>query len=212
MPRPLKLAAQAYLAIEERIVTLALEPGSLISERRLIEMIGLGRTPVREAMQRLSWEGLIEVRPRAGIKIADIRAEDCAKVVELRQVLEPRLARSAARFATPNLLEDVRACRAMMLQSLPNQDAEMFLKADKGFDEAMMAAAENSYLTNILAPLQTHSRRFWYRYFSRDSMERLGHGHIAVMDAVLARDDLRAYQSMETLMGVMAIHAQALKD
>lgn len=212
MPQPPNLATQAYLEIEERIVTLSLEPGSLISERNLIEMIGLGRTPLREAMQRLSWEGLIEVRPRAGIKIADIRAEDCAKVVELRQVLEPRLARAAARFATPNLLEDVRKYRQMMMDSLPEQDAKLYLKADKGFDVAMMAAAENSYLTNILAPLQTHSRRFWYRYFSRDSMERLGQAHLTVMDAVLARDDLRAYQSMETLMGVMAIHAQALKD
>ncbi|MDA5093152.1 GntR family transcriptional regulator [Aliiroseovarius sp. KMU-50] len=212
MSQNLNLANQAYLAIEEKIVTLALEPGSLISERKLIEMIGLGRTPVREAMQRLSWEGLIEVRPRAGFKISEIRAEDCAKVVELRQVLEPRLARAAARFITPNLLEDVKTYRQMMLDSLPAQDAKLYLKADKGFDVAVMAAAENIYLTNILAPLQTHSRRFWYRYFSRDSMERLGQAHITVMDAVLARDDLRAYQSMETLMGVVAIHAQALKD
>lgn len=212
MSKPHNLATQAYFAIEERIVTLALEPGSLISERNLIEMIGLGRTPVREAMQRLQWEGLIEVRPRAGIKIADIRADDCAKVVELRQVLEPRLARSAARFATPNLLENIQTYRQMMLDSLPGQDAKLYLKADKGFDEALMAAAENPYLTNILAPLQTHSRRFWYRYFSRDSMARLGQVHISVMDAVLMRDDLRAFQTMETLMGVVAIHAQALKD
>ncbi len=212
MSQPPNLATQAYLAIEEQIVTLALEPGSLISERNLIEMIGLGRTPVREAMQRLSWEGLIEVRPRAGIKISDIRAEDCAKVTELRQVLEPRLARSAARYATPNLLDDIQKYRQLMLDSLPDQDAKLYLKADKGFDVAMMGSAENPYLTNILAPLQTHSRRFWYRYFSRESMGRLAQGHIAVMDAILARDDLRAFQQMETLMGVVAIHAQALKD
>ncbi|MBT2131931.1 GntR family transcriptional regulator [Aliiroseovarius lamellibrachiae] len=212
MTQPPNLATQAYLAIEERIVTLQLEPGSIISERKLIEVTKMGRTPLREAMQRLSWEGLIEVRPRSGIKIADIRAEDCSKVIELRKVLEPRLARAAARFATPRQLEDVRISQQMMQDALPDLDAELYLKADKAFDQAMTSACENQYLNNILGPLQTHARRFWYRYFSRDSMRRLGEGHIAVMDAVLAREDVRAFQTMETLMGVMAIHAQALKD
>ncbi len=134
-------------------------------------------------------------------------------MIELRQVLEPRLARAAARFATPQQLAAVQLSRDMMRESLPTQDAKLFLKADKAFDQALTSACENQYLNNILGPLQTHSRRFWYRYFSRDSMQRLGgDGHIAVMDAVLARDDLRAFQTMETLMGVMAIHAQALKD
>lgn len=57
------LAEQAYRVLERSIVTLELEPGAIVNERSLIELTGMGRTPIREAIQRLAWEGLVEVRP-----------------------------------------------------------------------------------------------------------------------------------------------------
>ncbi|RVB34886.1 GntR family transcriptional regulator, partial [Mesorhizobium sp. M7A.F.Ca.CA.001.07.2.1] len=65
-------ATRAYHVLEHMIVTLELAPASFVTEGALIDRLGLGRTPVREAIQRLAWEGLLDVRPRAGIAIAPL--------------------------------------------------------------------------------------------------------------------------------------------
>ena len=85
------------------IVTLKLEPGSTLTEGGLIERVDLGRTPVREAIQRLAWEGLLEIRPRSGVKIAELDPADFPKVLAVREGVEmvlawgphPRTARSS---------------------------------------------------------------------------------------------------------------------
>ena len=91
-------SAKAYLGLERLIVTLELAPGAVVTERVLIERLSLGRTPVREAIQRLTWEGLLEVRPRAGIVVAPLNAGDWLRVIDARRGVEAILARSAARF------------------------------------------------------------------------------------------------------------------
>ncbi len=105
-------AARAYRALERMIVTLELAPGSVATEGALIERLGLGRTPVREAIQRLAWEGLIEVRPRAGLAIAPLHAGDWLRVLDARRGVEIVLARSAARFVTREAADAVSRCGA----------------------------------------------------------------------------------------------------
>ena len=94
------LAGQAYLMLERDIVTLRLAPGQLLTEAFLIDRFGMGRTPVREAVQRLAWEGLMEIRPRAGVAVAALDPSDFAKVLEARRGVELVLAKSAARYAS----------------------------------------------------------------------------------------------------------------
>src|SRR3954466_10672920 len=107
-------AARAYRLLERMIVTLDLAPGSVATEGALIERVGLGRTPVREAIQRLAWEGLIEIRPRAGLAIAPLRAGDWVRVLDARSGVEQVLARSAARNATPQAAEQFNAAALAM--------------------------------------------------------------------------------------------------
>ena len=90
-------AMRAYRALEKMIVTLELPPRTVTTEGALIDVLKLGRTPVREAIQRLSWEGLVEVRPRAGLAIAPLNASDWLKVIDARRGLEVTLAKTAAR-------------------------------------------------------------------------------------------------------------------
>ena len=80
------VAAKAYRTLEHMIVTLELAPASFVTEGALIERLGLGRTPVREAIQRLAWEGLLDVRPRAGIAIAPLHPGDWLRVLDARCV------------------------------------------------------------------------------------------------------------------------------
>src|ERR1700754_170857 len=89
----------AYLALEHLIVTLALAPGALVTEKQLIDMAGRGRTPVREAIQKLAWQGPILVKPRVGLQVAEIGPRDHAHVMQVRRELEPIAAGLTAEHA-----------------------------------------------------------------------------------------------------------------
>lgn len=202
-------AQRAYRALEKMIVTLELPPAAVVTERVLIDSLDLGRTPVREAIQRLAWEGLIEIRPRAGLAIAPLRAQDWVLIVEARRGVETVLARAAARHASPanrlRLEEAARAMHAAVVQA----DVLAFLEADKMLDEIIGEASENIFATRVAAPLQTHSRRFWYRYHSEAGLARAAGHHVALIHAVLDRDEIRAALEAEKLMVMLRELAEA---
>ncbi|MGR4069769.1 GntR family transcriptional regulator [Halomonas sp. LR3S48] len=193
-------AHAAYRILESMIVTLKLRPGSVVTEKKLIDIVGLGRTPVREALQKLSWEGLIEIKPRAGVMVADIRPEDYLRVMEPRLVLEPLLARSAARYGDATHRARLAECAQAMQESARQQDIEGFLQADKEFDETLDQACDNRYLSKVLAPLQTHSRRFWFRFGSSQGPDISAGYHVKVMEAIERAEEDLAEQTMRELM------------
>jgi len=100
----------AYLALESLIVTHKLKPGSLVTEKQLIELTRQGRTPVREAIQKLAWQGLIMVRPRVGLQISQIEALDYDHIMQTRRQLEPLAARLVAINASDTDRAALRAC------------------------------------------------------------------------------------------------------
>jgi len=155
-------AAKAYRALERMIVTLELPPGNVATEGVLIERLGLGRTPVREAIQRLAWEGLVEVRPRSGLAIAPLHPGDWLRVIDARRGVEILLARSAARYVTRDAAARFHDAALGMQKAVVAGDVIGFLEADKALDEALALAAENPFAARVAAPLQTHSRRFWF--------------------------------------------------
>ena len=200
--------ARAYRALEGMIVTLALEPGSVLTEGALIDRVGLGRTPVREAIQRLAWEGLIEVRPRAGIAIAALQAADWPRVIEARLGVEIILARTAARFITPRLAESFRQAAVMMGNAAAGDDVPAFLEADKALDESLAAASDNPFAARLAAPLQTHSRRFWFRYQADKGLNESAKRHMWVIRAILNGDEDAAIQETENLMSMLLDNAR----
>jgi DNA-binding GntR family transcriptional regulator len=113
-PDEQSLSDRAYYAIRELIVTLELAPGSVVSERELMERLGVGRTPVREALRDLAREQLVEVFPRRGIFVSGVDVGDIAGLSEVRLVLESKAARLAAerrndadRAETDRLLDEL---------------------------------------------------------------------------------------------------------
>lgn len=190
----------AYLALEGLIVTLKLKPGSLVTERQLIELAGLGRTPVREAIQKLEWQGLIAVRPRAGLQITAIRPEDHADVMATRRQLEPLAADLVARHASDAQREQLVACAQTMTACSIHSDMEGFLAADKTFDEIMEEACPNRFMTAALAPLQTHARRLWFARADNRRMDRSVDLHVKVIRAVRNADGPAAAAAMADLI------------
>jgi DNA-binding GntR family transcriptional regulator len=194
------LAGQAYLMLERDIVTLRLAPGQLLTEAFLIERLGMGRTPVREAVQRLAWEGLMEIRPRAGVAVAALDPADFAKVLEARRGVELVLAKSAARYASSADDEAFAFVGSQMREAVGNGDVDLFLDADKAFDTVLAGAAANPYAARLAAPLQTHSRRFWFRLKRPDSLAKAVERHVALIEAIMARDEGAAVAAADALI------------
>lgn len=201
-------STRAYHALERMIVTLELAPGSVMTEGALIERLGLGRTPVREAVQRLAWEGLFDIRPRAGLAVAPLHAADWLKVLDARRGVEAVLARSAARFVTRDTASKFQAAALAMQAAVGDDDVVAYLAADKTLDEAMAAAADNIYAARTAAPLQTHSRRFWFRYRADASLSESAAHHVDIIRAVLDRDEEAAGREAERLIALLRIYAE----
>ena len=97
--QPGSLAEQAYRLLEAKLVTLELAPGALVAEKDLVDRVGIGRTPVREAIQRLSAEGLLQVLPRKGLVVTPLLRSDLLQIIEVRRVLERLMVVKAAERA-----------------------------------------------------------------------------------------------------------------
>ncbi len=203
------VSLRAYRAVERAIVTLDLAPGSMTTENALVERIGFGRTPLREAIQRLAWEGLIEIRPRAGLAIAPLNAGDWLRVLDARIGIETTLARSAARFATPQATLALERAAQDMRRAVVASDVIGFLEADKALDEAMALAADNPFAARVAAPLQTHSRRFWFRFQRDTGLAESAGRHVDLIARILARDEAGAAAQAEHLMHLLRQHAEA---
>lgn len=197
---PQSQARLAYLALERLIVTLKLKPGSMVTEGQLIDLAGLGRTPVREAIQKLAWQGLITIRPRVGLQISLIGPDDHRNVMQTRRALEPLAAALVAVHANDGIRARLTECAKAMTACSVGSDLEGFLAADKDFDGLMEEACPNTFLTAALAPLQTHARRLWFAGASVDRMDRSADLHVKVIRAIHQADPEAASAAMLALM------------
>jgi DNA-binding GntR family transcriptional regulator len=159
------LSEQAYRAIEELVVTSQLPPGSRVSEKTLSTRLGIGRTPIREALQKLAAEGTVVVLPRAGVLISEVDILDQFKLIEVRRELEKIIAGRAARLATVDERAQFLSLAAMFHEAGEQNDERIFLPADREFNRLSAVASRNKYALTAMAPLQAQTRRFWYLYF-----------------------------------------------
>ncbi len=171
------LSDQAYLAIRDLIVTLELAPGAIVSEADLMTRLGMGRTPVREALRALARERLIDVYPRRGMFVAGVDARDLASLSEARAVLEPAAARLAARRLTESdkaILDDLLA----ELDALGTKpDERDLITLDRRLHRFVYATARNPFLENTLDEQYTHALRIWFM-----ALDRLPHLDDAVKE------------------------------
>jgi DNA-binding GntR family transcriptional regulator len=150
------LADRAYLSIRDLIVSLELAPGALIDERQLVETLGIGRTPVREALRRLAQEQLVEVFPRRGMFVTGVDVRDLARISEVRTALEPQAARLAAERAT----DEERNALASLSDEIKGGGADL-MGLDERIHRAVYAAAHNHLLEKTLGEYYVLALRIW---------------------------------------------------
>jgi DNA-binding GntR family transcriptional regulator len=159
------LTEQAYRMIEEQIVTLRLKPGEILSEQMLSATCGIGRTPIREALQRLAREGLVMILPRKGILVSDLNPRHQLLLLEVRRELERLLSRAGAERATPEQREKMLEIARGMDAAAKTNDDIAFMRLDRALNQLMVEAAHNDYAARSMKLLQGLSRRFWYMHY-----------------------------------------------
>ena len=164
-PRAESMTERAYRIIEEQIVTLRLKPGDVLSEQMLSAMLKIGRTPIREALQRLAREGLITILPRKGILVSDINPRNQLLVLEVRREIERLLSRAGAERGTKEQREQLLEMAQGMDRAAKSNDDISFMRLDREFNLLMIEAAHNDYAARSMKLLQGLSRRFWYMHY-----------------------------------------------
>ncbi|MGW3564373.1 GntR family transcriptional regulator [Streptomyces sp. NPDC000941] len=186
----LSLAERAYRAIRDRLVMLEIRPGAPINEDQLAQSLGVGRTPVREALKRLQYERLIATYPRRGTFATDVNITDLAHISEVRQELEPLAAAQAARRATATDRAALTAVRRELESVDPRrQDAAELMHLDLSVHRAIYAATHNPYLEDTLVRHDNLATRIWCLFIDRLS-DMAGHvaEHGPLIDAIVTGD------------------------
>src|SRR5258708_24205842 len=159
------LTEKAYRQIEELIVTLQIPPGTVVSEASLSERLDIGRTPIREALQRLARERLVVVLPRRGIMVSEINVRTQLRLLEVRRELERLIARSAARRATDAQRRRLDAIADAMAAAAASSDDLGFMRSDRELNLLALEAARNEFASGAMALMHGLSRRFWYIHY-----------------------------------------------
>jgi DNA-binding GntR family transcriptional regulator len=161
------LTEKAYQELEERIVTLQLKPGEFVSEYALSHSLRIGRTPIREALQRLNREDLVTILPRKGVLVSETDPRKQLLVLEVRRELERLVSRLAAQRATDTQRQQFSAIAADMDRAAKTNDDMMFMRLDRELNRLIATAAQNDYAARAMRFLQGHSRRFWYLHYKQ---------------------------------------------
>ena len=192
--RPQSLSDQAYELIRRKIVTLDLAPGDVINEATLQVELKLGRTPIREALRRLSFEKLVTIIPRRGMFVTDIGVADLPRIFEIRLALEPAAVRFAAQRGQSAHWNQMQALLDSSKVDGHQVNNERMIVIDQTCHEIIYDAAQNPFLIDTLSTLYALSLRLWFFSLSQiGSMNQALDEHRQILDALRRQDgDLAA--------------------
>ncbi|MDY8108841.1 GntR family transcriptional regulator [Fulvimarina sp. 2208YS6-2-32] len=202
--RSVDQTATAYERIEELFVSMQLLPGSFVRTQDIQALVGLGRTPVHQAVRRLAAETLIEVRPRNGLMIAPIDLARERHLAFLRRDMIRFVTEAAMRNLSANERAYVHYLRRQLAEAGPAMTLDRFNEIDKSFDLLLIQASGERFLERALRPLHALARRTGYLHFTDrsadDGLKRSIALHLAIMDAVLSGDAERARTTCDDLV------------
>jgi DNA-binding GntR family transcriptional regulator len=195
------LTDQAYSMLEEMIVTLKLAPGAAVSEARLSQVLRIGRTPIREALQRLARERLVMILPRRGIIVTEINVKSQLRLLDVRREVERLIARSAARRALPTERARFSEIARIFEQSARTNDETTFMRVDREFNELCSKAGRNEFAAGAMALMHSLSRRFWYIHYQEAAdMPATAKLHANIARAIAKGDEAAASRALDRLI------------
>jgi DNA-binding GntR family transcriptional regulator len=189
------LSQQAYEQIRRKIVSLGLPPGAIVDEAVLQNELGFGRTPIREALLRLSLEKLVTIVPRRGIFVTEIGITDLQRLFEVRLELEALAIRLAVERGTDKHWARMESALAGAAEA--DGDYETLIVIDEMCHQIIYEATDNKFLQDVLVTLYALSLRLWYFSLKRiGDMQEVVLKHRLLLEALQAQDADRAVSLM----------------
>jgi DNA-binding GntR family transcriptional regulator len=207
------LTDRAYRVLEEMIVTLQLSPGTVLSEQALAVRLKIGRTPIREALQRLARDGLVVIMPRRGIMVSEINLRLQLRLLEVRRELERLMASLAAERATPEERREFAEVAEAMLAAAAKADDIAFMRLDQRFNILIATAARNEFARRSMGLMNALSRRFWYQHYQQVAdLPLAAKLHAAVAEAVAQKKAKAAATASDRLIDYIEDFARKTLD
>lgn len=198
------LRNDAYEQILMAIILGQLPPGGRVDEKQLMRDFKLGQAAVRDALFRLSLEGLVERQARIGTRIGDLGLRELQDVFEARVLIETYAAKLAAERATPEDLATIRASYDGHEAAIAARDIRALVLMDRAFHRSLAAACKNSQIEQAATRLHNNASRFWCFGIQRTSAERHKANiqlHLKVVDAIESRDMAEIDRVLREAMG-----------
>lgn len=164
---PRSLAEKAYQLLVRKITQLELAPGSPMVEKELIEDLQIGRTPIREALQRLAVEGLVVHMPNRGMFVSDVNATSAQHIYEFRSLIEGQAARLAALRASEKEVRELTGLQIQLVEATDDDDIDRYVDCDRQFYSALARAAQNIYLAEVIPRIFNLHLRLWFAISER---------------------------------------------
>jgi DNA-binding GntR family transcriptional regulator len=196
LPRQ-SLRDQAYEAIKDRIITCQFKPGECINEASVSALLGLGRTPVHQALDRLMVEEMVEVIPRKGVIVKPVILHDVLQIVDVRLINETQCARLAAERADDSHIESIAQVLERARRAIAGRDIHAMMSLDREFHLLLAKATKNFELAEVLRKLNERSLRFWFTSFTTpDHHHSFQQQHEAVFEAIRSHNGDEAERTM----------------
>ncbi len=192
-PAAASLTEQAYAVLRDRLVMLEIKPGEPINEERLRTELGVGRTPIREALKRLEQERLVVAFARRGTFATDVNIADLSHISEVRRTLEPLASSAAAERATTDDRTALTELRSQLETAARPGDNTELLRADVGVHRAIYRCVHNPFLEDTLISYDNLATRIWCVFLPRLS-GMAGHvdEHVPLLTAIIEGDAKKA--------------------
>ena len=184
------LREQAYAEIKRRIIHCEFRPGEALNEAQIGAALGLGRTPVHQALHRLEVEGLVSILPRKGVLVSPLSLNDVLDTIEVRATNEALCVTLAAQRAQEPDFQAMRAIVAPTAELIAKRDIPNLMTVDLKFHGAISAAARNRVLADLLRGLHEKQARFWFMSLSDPThMQNVLDDHLSIIEALERRDE-----------------------
>lgn len=164
---PRSLAEKAYQLLVRKITRLELAPGAPLVEKTLSADIGIGRTPIREALQRLAAEGLVTHHTNRGMFVAEISATNVQQIYEFRLAIDGYAARLAAVRANDRDIAELKEIHLKLVQATEDDDVDAYVAYDRQFYEVLVRVARNIYLAEVIQRIFNLHLRLWFLISTR---------------------------------------------
>jgi len=207
-------AEATFQKLEEMIVLTELKPGVMYSEKELAEVVGFGRTPVREALQRLEFEGLVAIRQRRGIQITEVEPDVQLRLLEIRRPLQNFAAEYAAIRATEEDRQIMRTFGEELLEAskAPPASRPQALLAVRTAHDLVVEACHNEFAKKTMRVVQGVSRRFWIFHMKKDDFNIAAELHARLLLDVANGDTTAAIAASNALVDYLEEFARETKE